>query len=75
MYLIFILCTAPQNNGAIPILRRMREQHESDSEEEDVIEDVARQYFIYSISVKIQSMSHHVSNFVCDFQSRGVLYA
>ena len=53
MYLIFILCTAPQNNGAIPILWRMREQHESDSEdEENVIEDVARQYFIYSISVK-----------------------
>ena len=52
MYLIFILCTAPQNNGAIPILRRMREQHESDSEdEEDVIEDVARQYFIYYIHV------------------------
>ena len=43
MYLIFILCTAPQNNGAIPIPRRMREQHESDSEdEEDVFEDVAR---------------------------------
>ena len=53
MYLIFILCTAPQNNGAIPILRWIREQHESDSEdEEDDIEDVARQYFIYSISVK-----------------------
>ena len=52
MYLILILCTAPQNNGAIPIPRRMREQHESDSEdEEDVIEDVARQYFIYSIHV------------------------
>ena len=50
MYLIFILCTAPQNSGAI---RRMREQHESDSEDEgDVFEDVARQYFIYSISVK-----------------------
>ena len=45
MYLIFILCTAPHNNGAIPIRRRTREQHESDSEdEEDVIEDVARQY-------------------------------
>ena len=53
MYLIFILCTAPQNNAALPIRRRMREQHESDSEdEEDDIEDVARQYFIYSISVK-----------------------
>ena len=57
MYLIFILCTAPQNNGAaaIPIPRRMREQHESDSEdvEEDVMEDVARQYFIYSILVHV----------------------
>ena len=53
MYLIFILCTAPQNSGAIPILRRMREKHASDSEdEEDVFEDVARQCFIYSISVK-----------------------
>ena len=52
MYLIFIMCTAPHNNGAIPIRRRMREQHESDSEdEEDVIEDVARQCFIYSIHV------------------------
>ena len=50
MYLIFILCTAPHNNAALPIRRRMREQHESDSEdEEDVIEDVARQYFFYSI--------------------------
>ena len=50
MYLIFILCTGPQNNGAIPILRRMREQHESDSEDEEDVIDVARQYFIYSIS-------------------------
>ena len=48
------MCTAPHNNGAIPIRRRMREQHESDSEdEEDVIEDVARQYFIYSILVHV----------------------
>ena len=55
MYLIFIMCTAPHNNGAIPIRRRMREQHESDSEdvEEDVMEDVARQYFIYSILVHV----------------------
>ena len=38
------MCTAPHNNGAIPIRRRTREQHESDSEdEEDVIEDVERQ--------------------------------
>ena len=54
MYLIFILCTVPHNNGAIPIHRKTREQHESDSEdEEDVIEDVARQYFIYSILVHV----------------------
>ena len=33
----------------------MREQHESDSEdvEENVMEDVARQYFIYSILVHV----------------------
>ena len=55
MYLIFIiLCTAPHNNAALPIRRGMREQHESDSEDEkDVIEDVARQYFIYSILVHV----------------------
>ena len=54
MHLILIMCTAPHNNGAIPIRRRMREQHESHSEdEEDVIEDVARQYFIYSILVHV----------------------
>ena len=55
-YQIFIiLCTAPQNNAALPILRRMREQHASDSEdvEDDVMEDVARQYFIYSILVHV----------------------
>ena len=56
MYLIFIMCTAPQNNAAIPIRRRMRDQHGSDSEDEEdvrVIEDVARQYFIYSILVHV----------------------
>ena len=56
MYLIFIILrTAPHNNAALPIRRRMREQHESDSEdvEEDVMEDVARQYFIYSILVHV----------------------
>ena len=57
-YQIFIiLCTAPQNNAALPIRRRMREQHQSDSEDvedsEDVMEDVARQYFIYSILVHV----------------------
>ena len=55
MYLIFILCTAPQNNGAIPILRRMREQHESDSEDSEDVEDVARQYFVSSILVHVAS--------------------
>ena len=39
MYLIFILCTGPQNNGAIPIIRRMREQHESDEEASDDEDD------------------------------------
>ena len=53
MYLIFIMCTAPHNNGAIPIRRRMREQHASDSEDEEDVEDVARQYFIYSILVHV----------------------
>ena len=52
MYLIFIMCIAPHNNGAIPIRRRMREQSDSE-DEEDVIEDVARQYFIYSILVHV----------------------
>jgi hypothetical protein len=56
----------------------MRKQHASDSEdEEDVMQDLARQYFsifIYSISVQIKSMSHHVSNFVCDFQYARPLY-
>ena len=48
------MCTTQHNNGAIQIRRRMREQHESDSEdEEDAIEDVARQYFIYSILVHV----------------------
>ena len=42
MYLIFILCTA-----------RMREQLESDSEDEDDVEDVVRQYFVYSILVHV----------------------
>ena len=50
----FVMCTAPHNHGAIPIGRSMSEQHESDSEdEEDVIEDVARQYFIYSVLVHV----------------------
>ena len=34
MYLIFILFLA-QHSGVIPILRRMREQHETDSEDGD----------------------------------------
>ena len=36
---IFIVCTAPHNNGAIPIRRSMREQHESDSEDEEEASD------------------------------------
>ena len=44
-----VRCAAHVVGIADPV--RMREQHESDSEdEEDDIEDVARQYFIYSIS-------------------------
>ena len=50
---IFYFVYSPHNNGAIPILRRMREQHESDSEDEEDVEDVARQYFIYSILVHV----------------------
>ena len=74
VYLIFILCTAPQNSD--PILRRMREQHASDSENEhDVFEDVARQYFIYSISVKFSpcrttSLILYVISRAVDFCSR-----
>ena len=49
MCLIFILCSAP-HNGVIPILRRMREQHETDAEDEEdsTFDDAddARQYFI-----------------------------
>ena len=55
MKIYFILCTGPQNNGAIPIHRRMREQHESDSEDSEVVEDVARQYFVSSIVVHVAS--------------------
>ena len=44
LYLISILCSAPHNDGAIPIAprsRRMRKQHESDSEDEEDVVDVA----------------------------------
>ena len=41
LYIIFILCSALHNVGAIPIRRRMREQHESDSEDEEDAVDVA----------------------------------
>ena len=41
LYLIFILCSALHNDGAIPIRRRMREQHELDSEDEEDAVDVA----------------------------------
>ena len=68
------MCTAPHNNGAIPIRRRMREQYESDSDdEEDVIEDVARQYFIYSISVHVASLILHVISRAVDFYTRDLL--
>ena len=53
----------------------MREQHESDhdsdSEDEEDVEDAARQYFCFFHFVF--SMLH-VSNFVCEFQRRTLLY-
>ena len=55
LYLIFILCPAPHNDGAIPIRRRMRERHESDSEDEEDVVDVARQYFVSSMLVYVVS--------------------
>ena len=55
LYLIFILCSAPHDNGASPIRRRMREQHESDSEDEEDVVDVARQYFVSSMLVNVAS--------------------
>ena len=55
LYLIFILCSAPHNDGAIPIRRRMREHHESDSEDEEDYVDVARQYFVASMLVHVAS--------------------
>ena len=55
LYLIFILCSALHNDGAIPIRRRMREQHESDSEDEEDVVDVARQYFVSSMLVHVAS--------------------
>ena len=56
MCLIFILCSAAHNDD-IPILRRMREQHETDAEdeeedEEDSASDVADdapQYFYFNL--------------------------
>ena len=55
LYLIFILCSAPHNDGAIPIRQRMREQHESDFEDEEDVVDVARQYFVSSMLVHVAS--------------------
>ena len=55
LYLIFILCSAPHDNGASPIRRRMREQHESESEDEEDFVDVARQYFVSSMLVHVAS--------------------
>ena len=49
LYLIFILCSAPHNDGAIPIRRRMREQHESDSEDEEDAVDVAYTHVYTSV--------------------------
>ena len=42
-------------NGASPIRQRMREQHESDSEDEEDVKDVARQYFVSSMLVHVAS--------------------
>jgi hypothetical protein len=53
----------------------MRKQHASDSEdedEEDVIEDLARQYLFIPFQL---ILVHHVSNFVSDFQYARPLYA
>ena len=55
LYLIFILCSAAHDNGASPIRRRMREQHESDFEDETDVVDVARQYFVSSMLVHVAS--------------------
>ena len=53
--MLFILCSAPHDNGTSAIRRRMREQHEldSDSEDSEDVEDVARQYFVSSILVHV----------------------
>ena len=55
LYVIYILCSAPHDNGASPIRRRMREQHESDSEDKEDVVDVARQYFVSSMLVHVAS--------------------
>ena len=55
--ILFVLCSAPHDNGASAIRRRMREQHESDSDSEDPedVEDVACQYFVSSMLVHVAS--------------------
>ena len=65
MCLIFILCSA-LSNGGIPILQRMREQHETDVEDEedsasgDADDSSARQYFYFNLV-------HIAPDFVCEF--------
>ena len=56
-FISFILCSAPHDNGASAIRRRMREQHEldSDSEVPEDVEDVASQYFVSSMLVHVAS--------------------
>ena len=77
MCLILFLCSAPRN-GYIPILRRMREQHETDAEDEEEDEedstlddaDDARQYFYFN-SVHI---SMYLILYLNSLQCRGILF-
>ena len=78
MGLIIILCSAPRNTS-IPILRRMREQHETNAEDEEEDEedsaldddaDDERQYFYFN--------SVHISTYLIlclnSLQRRGILF-
>ena len=53
MCLIFILCSGPHNIGIL-ILQRMREQHETDAEDEEDSAsddaDDARKYFLFQFN-------------------------